>query len=292
MRRSLMKVRAFVVLAVSLLSLTSCENSPSGSTGMVENLPTPSGTRIVTPAKDVPTSLAAFSGIWGGRWRGVSYGQDWAVDSLVIVERIGANGDVRGTYVLGDAPPYLRAGSWKFSGKIADGKLTWTWGTSRLVYSMERDGILSGRRYISDVQDSAQITMRKMEATADAATPPASLLASIEIGAPDPTAPPAATVFIGRWEGVTSSGRERIMAVTRVTSHSDASVMHAWDDASRPEGFKPNYYTGSVENGVLSFSGGGDRYEFRMTPDGTLNGIVLRNGTEQRWGAITMRRVP
>ncbi len=109
---------------------------------------------------------------------------------------------------------------------------------------------------------------------------------------PDPSVPPEIAAFSGRWKGVVhGNGRERIMVVIRITEHGAVWVMHAWDDLSRPEGFHARGYGARVKDGVLSFSGGDDLYEFTLKPDGDLSGIMFRNGEEQRWGAITMRRV-
>ncbi len=278
------------VLAGALLLLASCKSGPSGSAGMVQNLQVPPTARIREPGLDVPAALAAFSGVWGGRWHGVSYGQDWSVDSLVIVERISANGDVQGAYVLGDAPPYQRAGSWKFAGKIVDGKLTWVWNKNRFVYSMDGNGILSGRRYVSDVQDSSQIMMRKMSGIATDSQPP-SFLSAIVVAALDPAITPELAVFNGKWEGVTGDGRQRVMVVDQITPAGDAAVIHAWDDVTRPEGFRPWGYAGRIHNGVLVFSGGGDTYQFTKASDGTLSGIMVRNGAEHSAGVITMTTV-
>lgn len=99
-------------------------------------------------------------------------------------------------------------------------------------------------------------------------------------------------VFSGKWAGVHENGRERILVVERITSAGEVSVLHGWDDLSSRSGFDSRRYTGRFENNVLTFGRNDDLYEFSVVHDNMLRGLMFRNGAEQRWGAITMRRVP
>lgn len=122
--------------------------------------------------------------------------------------------------------------------------------------------------------------------------PSRSPLQTAQVTPPDPSLPREFAAFSGKWLGLHGNGRERIMVVEWITSEGDASVIHAWDDLSLPEGFRPRHYTGRIKDGVLSFAGNRDLYEFTVAADSMLRGMLFRNGEEQRWGAITMYRVP
>jgi hypothetical protein len=130
---------------------------------MLQDLSVPATAKIVTPDSGVPAQLVSFSGAWAGRWDGTYYGRGWSIDSIVVVEKINADGTVEGTYVLGDAPEAsIRRTSWKFRGKVVDGKLTWTSRQTRFEFSQNRDGKLAGRTFVNGIQDSAYVVLTKM----------------------------------------------------------------------------------------------------------------------------------
>lgn len=137
--------KAFAV-TVFVWSLGACAMPPP-------NLPLPEGTRVVAPGTEVPAPFADFSGTWGGYW-------DGRMASMLVVERISATGDAQGVYLWGAVPEWnARAGSTKFTAKIADGTLSWVAPdrTTKFEFSRTQDGTLRGRRYIGSAPQGAVV---------------------------------------------------------------------------------------------------------------------------------------
>jgi hypothetical protein len=259
-----------------------CAACTGGAGGMVQELQLPADVDIVAPGPTVPPELAAFSGVWGGRWQGSTYGQPWALDALVVVERIAASGAANGRYIIGDSP-YQRAGSGRFAGTIANNRLTWTVGQARYEFVLGENGLLKGGIYRGGVQDIADISMTKMQQvarrTAAAITIPAlQLPEGTRIVPPDPAVPAHISAFAGKWGGIWNNVLPSLLVVESVDGRGRASVIYVWGDApaiNTQAGFRR--YQATITNNVLAW-GSNVKFEFTLLPDGTLFGERTVNG--------------
>ena len=59
-------------------------------------VPLPDNTKIFTPAKDVPKEIAAFSGVWEGKW------PDYGTETALVVEEINSK-SAQVIYCLGES---------------------------------------------------------------------------------------------------------------------------------------------------------------------------------------------
>jgi hypothetical protein len=113
-------------------------------TALGHTLPVPAGFRVnmQAPAADVPAELARFSGVWTGKWGGLT-------DTNLIVERVTPTGDVTMVYMLVPAPGQP-ATAMRRTGKIANNTLTSPIDPSvfpRFEYVMTPAGTLSATYY-------------------------------------------------------------------------------------------------------------------------------------------------
>lgn len=97
-------------------------------------------TAIASPNDEVPSQLAAFSGIWAGAW-------DGTLDGKLAVQSVTPDGSAEGIYSWGDHPSgRFSAGSTEFTGEIQNGvlKLDPLGNGAEVTYEMRSDGSLFG----------------------------------------------------------------------------------------------------------------------------------------------------
>lgn len=102
-------------------------------------VPIPSDLRITLPASSVPSSRAAFSGVWVGKW-------DNVLDTALVVQEFTTLG-VSGIYAWGTAASWRidRPGWSRISGRFAGpDELHVQMGSILVVYQMRSDGRLDG----------------------------------------------------------------------------------------------------------------------------------------------------
>lgn len=147
--------RESVFLALGLAS--SVLIAGCADTSVAPNVPLSSGMTpaLSAPAANVPASLAAFAGKWGGYW-------DGALPSNLIVESVNAQGDASGIYSWGTGAGVSTPGATRFRARIENGVLQWGGGGApRFEFRISPDGRLLGNRFVS-VTPAGQVTMVKM----------------------------------------------------------------------------------------------------------------------------------
>ena len=78
-----MKTAQILALFVCIILIAVCGITDAGEKKLVNvEVPLPDDMKIVAPAEDVPKDIAAFSGVWEGKW--IHYGREGAL----IVEEI------------------------------------------------------------------------------------------------------------------------------------------------------------------------------------------------------------
>lgn len=271
------------------LSLAACTGTTGGS---VQDLAVPSDTNIVAPGPTVPPDLAAFSGVWGGLWKGSSYGQPWSVDALMVIERIGSDGNFLGRYVIGDAPGYFSARAFRISGTILNGTLVWSGGGTRYEFVRDEASRLKGAIYRGGVRDLADVTMtRRTEYARRPAMPfvmpDLPLPAGTAIQPHDPGLPPELRAFVGKWGGTWDGILPSLVVVERVDAFGGARGVYIWGDTPDIRAGSSRF-RGQVADGVLSWEGN-SKFTFTLAPDGSaLYGERTFRG--RPGGSVEMRK--
>ena len=106
---------AIAILATALLVAT------AHARDCVSETPLPADVKLTSPGANVPADRARFAGAWTGVW-------DGDVCSTLVVEDVFANGVARVVYSRGtsEALNIRQPGSWRATGRIADGVLRFT----------------------------------------------------------------------------------------------------------------------------------------------------------------------
>jgi dienelactone hydrolase len=87
----------------------------------------------------------------------------------------------------------------------------------------------------------------------------------------------AADPFLGKWWGIYGSGRELMLVIERIEGAAVHAVYAYGPDGASPAGMRRE--EGRIEGGVLIFDrAGGPRLEYRVLPDGTLEGKWIKGG--------------
>lgn len=113
-RRQVQRAR-YVLVAAGVWSLAACETTSSVQLGP-GRAPLLDDVGIAQPTDDVPAELAAFVGVWDGRW-------ETRLDSSLAVQRVTAEGEATVTYAWGDSRGNFDAGRVRRAGQIKDGTL-------------------------------------------------------------------------------------------------------------------------------------------------------------------------
>ena len=128
------------------LSMVKSPDSPSPPP-MAASLPSDAGkstavsflsTFKITPSdRDVPPAIAAFSGKWEGA-------TDSGHQRVMVIEHVTAGGGASVTHAWSDASRPEGFKPFRYSGKIANGALSFSGGRDRYEFTMASDGTLRG----------------------------------------------------------------------------------------------------------------------------------------------------
>ncbi len=96
-----MKTTQILALFVCIILIAVCGITDAGEMNLNVEVPLPDDIKIAAPAKDVPKDIAAFSGVWEGKWT-VS-----VAEAALVVEEINSKeakviycrGETSGVYV-------------------------------------------------------------------------------------------------------------------------------------------------------------------------------------------------
>ena len=119
------------------------------------SIPAPPDLRIVAPSPELPGEIAAFSGVWEGRW-------DGTLESRLAVERIDS-GSATVIYSWADSPQGRFKGGWVRvrATVLPGGKLRWG-SNIQFTFEMAKDRMsIEGDRVAAG--ESSMVTMRKAE---------------------------------------------------------------------------------------------------------------------------------
>ncbi len=131
------------IVALGALFLAGCQTTAPAPA------PTPSAQGVVAPSTEVPSSYAAFSGVWTGSW---DVAEAPPLDGNIAVQTISPNGHVTALYAVGDAARgQFNAHSITVAGEIKGRTLTLEpfRNGARASYTLLPDGTLQGR-YVRD----------------------------------------------------------------------------------------------------------------------------------------------
>src|SRR2546426_11522493 len=105
------RIAGLAVAAVALVGCTHAKSSASSS--IAESLPSPSAVQITPPGRNLVPQIAAFSGVWQGRWIGPGGPTYGTLPARLIVEKISAK-SAQVVYIYGAQPGRFQAG-WRRS---------------------------------------------------------------------------------------------------------------------------------------------------------------------------------
>jgi pimeloyl-ACP methyl ester carboxylesterase len=109
-------------------------------------IPLPDDVALTPPAAVVPADIAAFAGAWGvDAWAGI-------LPHVLVVERVGADGEAEVVYAIGQAPEWGIQPEWqRLTFTISGGVLHRTGVTGvQIDYELNSDGRLCGRYVTAD----------------------------------------------------------------------------------------------------------------------------------------------
>ncbi|MBT6426155.1 MAG: hypothetical protein HOK30_00710 [Rhodospirillaceae bacterium] len=139
----LLLLTAFTVTTTEVVALGNCDDK------------LPDDILIIPPKPEVPAELAAWSGIWHGKWGGT-------LCSSLAIELIEENGNVRFVYSWGRLESSFDPGFMASKGKIVDNELGWG-SRVKLLFKMNIDkNIIDGEYHGRGLNF---ITMKKMTDT-------------------------------------------------------------------------------------------------------------------------------
>jgi len=100
--------------------------------GCASTAPLPATLNIVPPAPDVPPEIAAFSGVWEGKWKG-------SLDSILVVEKIDNNqADI--IFSLGYSRKFKPNYSYYTVQVSSDSSIEWSEpGGNKFIFKMDRE---------------------------------------------------------------------------------------------------------------------------------------------------------
>jgi Glyoxalase superfamily protein len=114
---------------------------------------------------------------------------------------------------------------------------------------------------------------------------------TIDIQPPSPDVPPEFAVFVGKWGGSWGGELASNVYVAGVTPTGDVRGAYAWGTSTFVEARGSINFRGRIKGGILYWGNAADGigFEFKVTPDGRLQGERFNHGTQQ--GAVVMNRM-
>lgn len=160
-------------------------------------VPLPQDVAVEAPGPDVPPELAKFSGVWAnGAWDGV-------LAHVLVVERVGADGQARVVYAYGDAPDWnISRGHTRATARVESGVLTLELRGARIEYRFEGES-LRGRYTLGGRASTVTLTRTPLADLAQAPSPQS----QVSTGAPETVRIPLTEAgFFGRTRSLTLEG--------------------------------------------------------------------------------------
>jgi hypothetical protein len=112
----------------------------------------------------------------------------------------------------------------------------------------------------------------------------------VKIIRPARKVPKQYAAFVGKWSGTWKGGVASILVVEEVNAAGEAKGIWLWGNSpQRNDGGRWNYRA-RIEDGVLYWASERVRLEFKLRPDGSIEGAHFDGGIQD--GEIRMTRMP
>ncbi len=199
-------------------------------TGCSSTVQLPATLNVVPPSPDLPPEIAAFSGIWEGKWLG-------SVDFILVVEKVDKeNAEILYSVVVNNGfdSNYLY-----LNVKIKDDKaIGWTKANGdEFIFEMDK-GLEKMNGYLIEKKTGAKhwaYLHRRAVASS-----PSPLPSTLNIETPAPDTSPEVTAFVGTWEGRWSNTQDAFIIIEKIDNQK-ANLIFSRSCLARKDGSYDNY---------------------------------------------------